>query len=154
MDGQRLVKIFANVHGATFVGLDTKTLPRVSGALAGWITKHTQGMNVMVFQNPQWENLVNKRLKAMGLPSGFKAGPRPWGTRLPNLPIVEYADAYYLEVIVLSPGKVTYKQASMPVQKDLIPGLEDDRPSQTGVVIRCFHADSIECVHLNGMRFR
>lgn len=154
MNKQRLVEIFSHVHGGTFVGLDTTTRPRIKGdgASAGLITKHTAHMNVMCFQNPQWEKLVNKRLKALGLPS-FQAGPRPWGTRVPNMPIVEYADDYYLEVIVLSPGTVTYKLNGVFIQKELIKGL-DDRPAPAhGVIVRCFHADSIDCVHINGLRY-
>lgn len=154
MDKQRLVEIFSRVDGTTFVGIDTATKPRVSGPLSGRITKHVYNMNVMCFQNPQWETLVNRRLRAAGLPSDFKAGPRPWGTRVPNMPIVDYADNYYLEVIVLTPGKVVYSNCGLVVDKDTIQGLDDRPAPEHGVMVRCFHADSIQCVHLNGLKFR
>lgn len=153
MNKERLVELFSRVHGGTFVGIDTKTQPRVTGHMAGQITKHVTNMNVMVFQNPQWSNLINKRPHAMGLPA-YEVGERPWGVRLPNMPIVEYMEDYYLEVIVLSPGKIVYRHNGLPIDKALIQGIDDRPVNMHGVVVRCYHADSIECVHINGVRHR
>lgn len=164
-----LKPLFEEVSGNTFISLDTATVPKLKGGKAnphqGRIRKLMNGANVMVFTNQNsngYENMVHRRLMQEGKdPETFELGERPWGTRVPNLPIVEHNESQYLEVIFLRPGQVSYLLDGKPIEKADIQGLEDkevNEESQGGldkkVVIRTFKADSIVRLVINGQEFR
>lgn len=160
-----LKPLFTDVHGNTFIGLDTVTVPKLKGGKSnphqGKVTKVMTGASVMVFTNQNsngYENMVIRRLIQEGKdPSTFELGERAWGTRIPGLPIVEHKDAQYLEVIFLRPGKVSYLLDGKEVDKSEIQGLEEaavSEESQGGldnkVYIRTFKAESITRLVING----
>jgi len=160
-----LKPLFENVSGNTFIGLDTVTVPKLKGGKAnphqGRVKKLMIGANVMVFTNKNsngYDNMVKRRLLAEGKdPETFELGERPWGTRVPNLPIVEHNEAQYLEVIFLRPGEVSYLLDGKPIEKSAIQGLEEkaaNDESQGGldnkVIIRTFKADSISKLVIDG----
>ena len=126
--------------------------------MQGRVTKTMIGASVMVFQNKAsngYENMVNRRLEAEGKdPSSFTVGPRPWGERVPNTPIVAHKGKEYLEVIFLKAGEVSYALDGKPIAKDEITGLKDSESGEQGglnnkVIIRTFGLDSLIAVRLN-----
>jgi hypothetical protein len=168
----QLVAAIQNVNGASFVGIDTLTEVKLTGGkknpMQGRITKTMIGASVMVFQNKNsngYENMVERRLIQEGKdPTAFSLGQRAWGTRIPDMPIVEHfkdgATKYYLEVIFLKPGKVEYKLDGAHISEFEIEGLperNEDAESQGGldnkVIIRTFAADSITEIRVDGKVF-
>ena len=167
----QLVAAFQNVNGASFVGIDTLTEPKLTGGKAnphqGRITKKMTGASVMCFQNKNvngYAAMIGRRLLAEGkAPESFVLGERKWGTRVPNMPIIEHfkdgATNYYVEVIFLRPGAVEYFLDGMPIAKADIIGMQDKEEGEQGgldnkVVIRSFKADSITEVRIDGTVFR
>lgn len=165
-----LVNAFQQVNGASFVGIDTLTEVTLLGGKKnpqqGRITKRMTGASVMVFQNKEtngYANMIGRRLLQEGKdPTSFVLGERAWGTRIPNMPIVEHikdnVTMYYVEVIFLRPGQVEYMQDGMPIAKHLIVGLQDREEGDQGgldnkVVIRSFKASSITEIRVDGKRF-
>lgn len=180
-----LREIFKNVSGSSFVGLDTESVVKLKGGKKneqqGRVTKRVTGSSVMVFSNTEqngYENMVQRRLIEEGKdPTSFSVGPRAWGTRVPNLPIIEHekdgVKKEYLEVIFLKPGKTEYFLDGNPINKEDIQGLEekeektveapsqDDAPTNKGqagldnkVVIRTYAVDSILAIRVDGNEYR
>lgn len=160
--------VLANVNGASFVGLDTVTNVTLTGGkknpMQGRVTKRMVGAQVMVFQNKKsnaYENMVQRRLAAEGLPTTFEVGPRAWGTRLENLPVVEHVKdgvtKHYLEVIFLRAGTTEYLLDGVVTPKESIQGLKENSASdgegQGGlsnkVIIRTFALDSLTAVRID-----
>lgn len=170
MKHTQLIAAFQNVNGASFVGIDTLTEPKLKGgksnAQQGRVTKRMTGASVMCFQNKTvngYAAMVGRRLVAEGKdPTSFVLGERAWGTRIPNMPIIEHfkdgATAYYVEVIFLKPGAVQYFLDGAPIAKSEIVGLDDKEEGAQGgledkVIIRSFKADSITEVRVDGKVF-
>ena len=167
MNYSTLVNAVANINGASFVGLDTLTVPTLKGGkknqMQGRITKRMMGANVMSFQNKNfsaYEAMVKRRLVAEGKQAeDFKLGERAWGTRIPNMPIVEHKGNYYLEVIFISSGVVSYYLDGNPINKSDIEGLEEKEEGKQGglqdkVIIRTFAAESITELRIDGKSFQ
>jgi hypothetical protein len=121
----------------------------------------------MVFTNQNsngYENMVQRRLVAEGKdPASFELGARAWGTRVPNMPIVEHfkdgVTKYYLEVIFLKPGKSVYLLDGAPIAASDIEGLATAEAGEQGglenkVHIRSFAADSITELRVDGKAFQ
>lgn len=171
-----LREIFKNVSGASFVGIDIESVQKLSGGKKnphqGRVTKKTTGQQVMVFTNQDqngYENMVQKRLIEEGKdPTDFAVGPLPWGTRVPNSPIIEHTKdgvlKEYLQVVCLTPGKSEYFLDGEPIAKSDIEGMpnEEEKPvieegGQGGlskkVIIRTFSADSLVNVRIDGNEY-
>ena len=160
-----LSSIFANVNGASFVGIDTVTSPKLKGGKSnphqGRVQKHMEGASVMVFQNKNsnaYDNMVKRRLEAEGKDAeSFKLSPRAWGERVDGMPIVQHKGAEYLEVIFLNSGRVYYTLDGQPIDKADVQGLDTDKAEghQGGldnkVHIRTFKADSISQIRIDGI---
>lgn len=171
MKPKSLVDAVKNITGASFIGLDTLTDVKLTGGkknpMQGRVTKRMIGANVMAFANKNvngYEAMIQRRLAAEGKdPATFKVGERAWGTRVPNMPIIEHQKdgdtKYYLEVIFLRPGNVEYLLDGAPVSKSDIEGLPEagDGGDQGGlentVVIRAFAAESITELRIDGKAF-
>ncbi len=171
MKNTQLIAAVANVSGASFIGLDTLTEVKLTGGKKnpqqGRVTKRMVGASVMVFQNKNssaYEAMVQRRLVAEGKdPANFVLSPRTWGTRIPNLPIVEHQkdgqDKYYLEVIFLKPGETEYRIDCAPCRPEDIQGLPESTAGEQGglddkVIIRTFAADSITEIRIDGKAFQ
>jgi len=170
-----LMKIFENVNGSSFVGIDTRTIPALNkkhnGGLNphfGAVVKYTAGNSVMCFQNKKtnaYENMVHRRLIAEGKdPKDFVLGERKWGTRIPDTPFIRHekdgVEKFYLEVIFLHPGTTVYLYNSLEIAKSDIIGLREaavDDEAQGGlgnqVVIRSFAFESITGVRIDSERY-
>jgi len=166
-----LVEAVTNVNGASFIGLDTLTEVKLTGGkknpMQGRVTKRMTGASVMVFTNQNsngYENMVQRRLVAEGKdPASFELSPRAWGTRVPNMPIVEHfkdgTTKYYLEVIFLKPGKSVYLLDGALIAASDIEGLATAEAGEQGglenkVHIRSFAADSITELRVDGKAFQ
>jgi hypothetical protein len=114
----------------------------------------------MVFQNKNkhgYAEMVKRRLIQEGkAPESFNLKPRKWGTRIPNLPIVEHKGEQYLEVIFLNTGKTSYTLDGNPIAKEQIEGLKStpfNEDAQGGlnnqVVVRTFKASNITGLTIN-----
>jgi hypothetical protein len=165
-----LIAAMADINGASFVGIDTHTDVKLTGGkknpMQGRVTKRMVGATVMSFQNKNfsaYEAMVHRRLAAEGKdPAKFVLSERAWGTRIPNMPIVEHfkdgVTKYYLEVIFMKPGVVTYFLDGAPIAKGDIEGLAEREEGEQGglenkVIIRTFAADSITELRIDGKVF-
>ena len=165
---KELKELFLNpeisgLNGATFVGLDALTTEKLSGGkqnpMQGLVQKSNVGNSVMVFQNKSsngYENMVRRRLLAEGKdPDTFELKPRKWGVRIEGTPLVLHEGNYYLEVIFLVAGTVTYLHNGKPIRKDLIEGLKTDSEEGTQgglnnkVIIRTYKLESITRLTIN-----
>lgn len=172
MTPKTLLKAVQDISGGSFIGLDTLTQVKLKGGaknpMQGRVTKQMMGATVMAFQNKEvngYDAMVRRRLEAEGkLASDFQLHDRKWGTRLPNLPVVVHnkdgQDKYYLEVIFLRPGTVTYLLDGAPIPKHEIEGLVEpkiDPDAQGGlenrVIVRDFSAESVVELRIDGKNF-
>ena len=166
--GNSIVQVLETVNGASFAGMDTLTNVTLKGGksnpMQGRVTKAVKGSSVMVFTNKKsngYENMVKRHLEAEGKdPDSFELGPRAWGTRLPELPLVEHKGEVYLEVIFLKAGEVTYLLDGIPTPKDMIQGLEEKEEGHQGglseskkVIIRTYKLPSIKRLRMNGQEY-
>lgn len=166
-----LVAAMMNINGATFVGLDTHTDVKLSGGkknpMQGRVTKVMTGANVMSFQNKNfnaYEAMIRRRLDKEGKdPGAFELGSRAWGTRIPDMPIIEHfkdgVTKYYLEVIFVKAGEVTYLLDGAPIAKADIIGLIESGGGEQGglddkVIIRSFAAESITELRIDGKVYK
>ena len=166
-----LIAAVANINGASFVGIDTHTDVVLTGGrknpMQGRVTKRMIGATVMSFQNKNfsaYEAMIQRRLEAEGKdPEKFVLGERAWGTRIPNMPIIEHFKGdetkYYLEVIFLKPGVVSYLLDGAPIAPQDIIGLKEASTGEQGglenkVIIRTFAADSITELRIDGQLFK
>jgi len=154
------------VNGSTFIGIDTATIPILKGGqkndMQGRVTKLSTGNNVMVFQNKNvnaYQKMVERRLLSEGKTPIFELKPRKWGERIKGTPLIEHKGQFYLEVIFLKPGSVTYLLDGKPIRKELITGLDTNKKEgeQAGlenkVIIRTFKMLSIARITLNKETF-
>lgn len=162
-----LITLFLNpevsgINGASFIGIDTLTVPKLAGGKKndqqGRVQKAVVGSSVMVFQNKNsngYENMVRRRLEAEGKSADdFQLGERAWGKRIDGTPLVTHNGEFYLEVIFLKAGDVSFLLDGKPIRKDLIEGLDKKEEGEQGglankVVIRTFKAKSISRITIN-----
>jgi hypothetical protein len=153
--------------------LDTFTEVKLTGGkknpMQGKVMKKSTGNTVMIFNNTNinaYESAVKRRLLAEGKdPESFVVGERTWGTRVPNMPIIEHfkdeETKYYLECQFLKAGKSEYFYDGAPIAKEDIEGFPAEQvgkeESQGGVedkvVLRTFLADSITSIRIDGKEF-
>ena len=153
----------SKVNGATFIGIDTVTEPKMNKTIKGEkgadgkallnphfgnVRKYNIGSSVMVFQNKNtnsYENATRKRMAERGMnPDTFELGEHVWGKRIPNTPIlVKKSDetCKYLEVIFIKAGTVTYKFNGKAIEKSEVLGMPE---REDGLVEICAYSwDSI-----------
>lgn len=170
--------VISKVNGAAIASIDILTLVSLSGGRSNphkdKIFKQAKNGGVMLFQNKgdtnAYNNMVKRRLAAEGKdPETFKLGPRSWGTRLPNLPIVQHekdgVTKFYLEAIFLRPPTETnYFILDGTDLKDIdkaeIQGFKEPAVSEEGqgglenkVIIRTIGMDSIQSIRFDGQTF-
>ena len=170
-----IIEAVSNIKGASFLGIDTNSIVTLKGGkqnpMQGRVHKVTRGANVMCFQNKHsngYDNMVRRLLEKEGKdPDSFVLGPRVWGTRLPESPIVVHEKdgvvKHYLEVIFLHEGEVHYyldTPANIIAKADII-GLVDPTVSantQGGlnnrVIILVYDIASITAMRINNTVYR
>ena len=166
-----VLEVLAGVSGASFMGVDVITEPTLKGGKSnphrGRVKKHVSDSQAIVFQNKfvnGYENMVKRRLVEEGKDAeDFKLSERPWGKRVPGLPIVEHTNKegvtkHYLELIYMHPGKVEYYLDNAPVKKEIIEGLEDKSEGEQGglnnkVFIRTIALENVKAIRANGKEY-
>jgi len=162
----KLEQILSAVNGNTFISMDTVTVPVLKGGksnpMQGRVQKRNTGASIMVFQNKKahgYANMVERRLAKEGKAPSFELSPRKWGSRIPNLPIVEHKGRQYLEVIFLKSGTTTYTLDGKDIEAKDIQGLDLDKleGKQGGlndkVIIRTFKVESIVRLSVGGKEY-
>ena len=99
--------IMEHLNGTGFIGFDAitkvKKLPGgQSNPYQNRVTKHTTGITACIYQNKYvngYEQAVRRRLIESGLPADFKVGPLPWGTKIPNTPLVVHNGKTYIQML-------------------------------------------------------
>lgn len=165
MEYEKLKTEIEKVHGATFVGLDTRSTVKLKGGkknpMQGRVIKVTEGANTMIVSasdKSAYESMVRRRMEAEGKDaSTFELQPRKWGSRIENTPLIEHNGKYYLECFFMNPGKSKYYLDDVEIAKDDIEGLPEVKVSEESqggienkVVIRTFSLDSIDRIRMNG----
>ena len=162
----------SKINGNTFVGLDTITIPTLKGGKSnpqqGKVEKVMEGASVMVFQNKNvngYDAMIRRRLIAEGKdPDTFVLSPRPWGTRIEGTPLVEHIKSgetqkrFYLEVIFLKAGKVSYQLDGKSINKSDVIGLSESKEGEQGgledkVIIRTYELTSLSRVTIGGTTY-
>lgn len=148
MDRVLLENLLNEIDGCTFATLDAETEP------SRGILKVETGKRIILFTNKKssgYENMVRRRLIEAGKdPDSFTSGDLPWGTAVPNSPLVEHNDKVYLKVIELAEGRSRYfLKRTMAEANPADLGLPKARPYQGGlpegekVICRCYNLDHI-----------
>lgn len=159
----RLRHLTDALSGGTFANIDTITDVKLTGGKKntqqGRVQKQVIGSRVQIFQNKNinaYEAKVKRELAKEGqLPSNFKLSPRAWGERVKDAPFVEHKGNYYMEVIFLKAGEVTYLLDGAPIDKADVVGIPVVKPSGQGglqdqVIIRTYACDSITGIRVLG----
>lgn len=162
-----LISAVQHIQGASFVGIDTHVDVKLTGGKKnpqqGRVTKRMTGATVMAFTNQNvnaYHEMVKRRLGKEGKsPEDFALSERAWGTRVPNLPIVEHNGNYYFEVIFMKPGTVEYLLDGVVVPESAIQGLPPKREGEQGgledkVIIRDYKCESIVELRIDGKAYR
>lgn len=106
-----------------------------------------------------YEMEVRRRLISEGQdPDGFVVGPLPWGERIGNSPLLSIGENLYLQVVVVSDGKVRAFIAGQEIDPSTMPDsfLRDkDRwnaayqqglPVKSSVLVRAYNINNIKAL--------
>lgn len=152
MDKTVLENLLLEIKGCTFATIDAVTQPAVG------YTKTTTGLRVLLFTNKYfsgYEAMLRRRLIAAGKnPDNFSLGDLPWGTRIPETPLIEHKGEIYLQCIELAPGReritsnitgneFTAEQLGLKEHHKQI-GLSDSDK----VIVRCYNIENITRIAL------
>ena len=169
---KQLIELFLNpevsgLNGASFIGIDTVTTPKLKGGqkneMQGRVQKVVTMSSVMIFSNKNsngYSNMVKRRLEQEGKDAeSFELKPRTWGERIENTPLVLHKDEYYLEVIFLKSGSVSYKFNNKLIKKENVVGLPEKKEGTQGglnnkVIIRTYKVSSITGIRINNKDFQ
>ena len=159
----RLRNLTDAMSGGTFASIDTITDVKLTGGKKniqqGRVQKQVIGSRVQIFQNKSvnaYEAKVKRELAKEGqLTSNFKLSPRQWGERIKDVPYVEHKGNYYLEVIFIKSGEVTYLLDGAPIDKADVIGIPVVKASGQGglkdqVIIRTYACNSIVGIRVLG----
>lgn len=182
-----IVDVLATLSGNMFIGIDTVTAVKLPGGqkntLQNRVFKVTTGMRARIFQNKfvnGYEAAVKKQMLEEGKdPDTFTVGPRPWGTRIPETPLIEHKGSYYLETLMIEGSKpeTYYLVDNKPVKvvrvndnqqalvndqgeeltllpKEVVVGEEQQGGVDKPVVIRTFKLDSILNLRCNHTEYQ
>lgn len=139
--------------GNTFIGLKTKTTPKLVGGVTknpmfGLVDKFTVS-NGQCFTNENQNGYANKKRKEN---PDFVLSQRTWGVRVPNTPFVEHKGTDYLEVILKSISSVDYTLDGVTIAKSDIQGLPVKEKRAVEIVTYKF--DSILEIRTNGKEYK
>lgn len=155
MDRVTLENVLAEVSGCTFASLDAVT------TVSPGITHEVMGKRVILFTNKKssgYENMVRRRLIEAGKdPDTFVVGDLPWGTRVPNSPLIEHREKgkVYLQAIELAPGISKYFMLGKEANPNDL-GIKKKEPYNQGlptdaqVNVRCYDIENITRIVLMG----
>lgn len=154
MDRAVLENLLSQINGCTFASIDAET------EVSPGVKKVVSGRRVILFTNKLsngYENMVKRRLIEAGKnPENFVLHDLPWGTRVPETPLIEHKDKVYLQCIELSEGTARYYIAVTGVEVDPAQLNLKERHSNQGlppgeeVNVRAYDLNSITRIALMG----
>jgi hypothetical protein len=155
MDRVTLENVLAEVSGCTFASLDAVT------TVSPGITHEVIGKRVILFTNKKssgYDNMVRRRLIEAGKdPDSFSLGDLPWGTRVPNSPLIEHKGKgkVYLQVIELAEGISKYFMLGKEANPHDLGIKRKDHynqglPPSSQVQVRCYAIENITRIVLMG----
>jgi hypothetical protein len=146
-----LQNLLDKIQGCTFANLDTITEPSPG------IQKVTRGERVILFTNKKvsgYENMVRRRLEEAGKnPDNFVLGDLPWGSRVPNSPLIENKGKFYLQCIRLKEGRSRFFIGDREIQNPRGLMLKKRRTNQgllegEEVEVACYKLENIQKIAL------
>ncbi len=168
-------KLFENVSGTRFAGIDTTVvvnrLKRDEAVQPGVITKVTNGSVVMVFAQADptaFNDQVLRRMEKEGLnPADFKVGPLSYGEWMGNSPFIVHTKAgeteptYYLRTHFVKAGTNEFFLDGKPIAKtDIVDTSAPKKPSKQAklgikdeVIPRNYKLDSLDKIRIDGVEF-
>lgn len=166
-------KLFENVKGTSFAGIDSLTEVPLTGGKAnpqkGRVTKRTTGSTVMVFAQEErtaYSAQVKRRMEKEGLdPASWEGGPLPYGEWVDNTVFIVHTKkgdtepTHYLRVHFVHAGKSEYLLDGKPIDKIDIIGLPKPKPGKQGgqsdkVIPRNYKLDSITAIRIDGTEYK
>lgn len=139
-----VIAILSAINGCTFASMDTETMPKRG------LLKVMKGERVILFTNKKssgYENMVRRRLEQAGRdPESFKVGDLPWGERVPETPLILHKGVYYLQSVLLYPGKSEYSIGGLTVEPSAFGLRERVNP----VLVNAYKLESISRITLLG----
>jgi hypothetical protein len=151
MELETLKLLLDQINGCTFAVIDSTTKP-VPGVI-----KVTVGTRVILFTNKEtngYEEMVRRRFIEAGKdPSDFVLGDLPWGERIPDTPLITCRGFYYLQTVVLEPGKSTCYVGNEEVDpEDFLPSRRTNQglSKEDEVVVATYRLDHIDRIALMG----
>lgn len=166
--------IMSELKGVTFISLDSTTPVDLNKGYVdedgerqpnphyGRVTKVMKNARGMIFQNKNvngYENQVRSGMAKEGIKGEFNVGPRKWGVREKDLPIVTHIGKVYLEIIFSYKGEVEYLLDGKPINESEILGVKKkSKPTGQGgiqkqIVIRTINVDHLDNIRAFGKQF-
>lgn len=148
---QELVNTVKAIKGATFVTIETETLPKVIKG-ASPLVKRSRVNGVINFI---YENSVNKQREREGSEKDFEAAPRTWGEH-ETAAIVTHKDKNYLQLKVEKSQEPEYFSGGERLQKAVAEQIlyQSKSSSRQGVekevIVRTYKIESIRKITING----
>lgn len=165
MDINAVTHMLATIKGCTFASLEAHSMPVLKGGkknpLQGRVIEISEGVRVILFTNKKsngYENMVRRRLLKEGKDAeSFELGKLPWGTRIPETPLIEHNGKYYIQTVLLSPGEKKYYVDHVETPREDIPGLPEDKShkyqgleQEHAVKVRTFSLENIHTLRMMG----
>lgn len=97
MNNQELYKIVSNLSPVSTIVFDMESV------VHGNIVKRVEGIVAELTSTSSYKKRVEEKTGVEYTPA-----KRVWGVRMPNLPLVEHKDSYYMECYVKQSGTTTY----------------------------------------------
>ena len=167
-------KLFENVRGTGFAGIDALTieprLKRDEAVQPGVVTKKLTGATVMIFaqeDHTAFSVQVKRRMEKEGLdPDSWEGGPLLYGDWIDDTMFIVHTKkgatepTYYLRVHFVNAGKVEHFLNGKPINKaDIInTAAPKNNSSQGGLLnkiqVRNYKLDSITAIRIDGTEYK
>ncbi len=173
MDISVAKKLFENVKGTGFAGIDSLTVVPLTGGKSnpqkGRVTKRTTGSTVMVFaqeEHTAYSAQVKRRMEKEGLDAAsWEGGPLPYGEWVDDTMFIVHTKkgdtepTHYLRVHFVNAGTSEYLLDGEVIAKEDVIGLPKPRESKQGgqsdkVIPRNYKLDSITAIRIDGTEYK
>lgn len=167
-------KLFENVRGTGFAGIDALTieprLKRDEAVQPGVVTKKLTGATVMIFaqeDHTAFSVQVKRRMEKEGLdPDSWESGPLLYGEWIDDTMFIVHTKkgatepTYYLRVHFVNSGKVEHFLDGKPIAKADI--VNTSAPKSKGgqggqadqIQVRNYKLDSITAIRIDGTEYK
>lgn len=120
--------------------------PYVHWSASGELRKVTE-QTVILY--PEVDSLkYQQQVREVTGDKSFVVSPRPWGERIPGLPIVKHRGKHLLECTIVSNDDETFILLGKKIPREKIEGLPTQEDPKAKVLIRCFSLESLVSLEL------